>query len=504
MTNETPTLAELVAKALARPASQLAVQFQRQWYDWDWMRRCADRVNALLDEAGVGPQDAIAIAPANRPACAAALLGLIARSRDIVMIYAYQSPEAIGRKIRDLKCAAVLAQAEAWEAPALQAALDTGALAISLGEDAQHAAPNTRIDRSLDHRTVVDEPGLHLLTSGTTGAPKLRRLSYEFIMRSMVLESPMHPYGAQPPSTPSPHTAAFGNIAGLYSWLPHVASGRPVIMYEKFNLSQWLEYVREYRPASSGMPPAAFRQMMDENIPPEALAGIRYMSAGASALDADLQMAVEAKYGVKILHAYGATEFGGVIATVRPEHIEQYGPEKSLSVGRPWAGAEFRIVDPETGEELPPGTGGELHVRVPRVGPDWIRTSDLAKLDGDGFLYYLGRSDGAIVRGGFKIDPEAVRAALLAHPAVFDALVAGAPDRRLGEVPVAAYVVRNGAPPPTLDDLKAHMRGRLPATFLPVAYFALAALPFTPTNKPNLAAVRDLYLARAEPAAARS
>jgi acyl-CoA synthetase (AMP-forming)/AMP-acid ligase II len=122
-----------------------------------------------------------------------------------------------------------------------------------------------------------------------------------------------------------------------------------------------------------------------------------------------------------------------------------------------------------------------------------VPTSDLAKVDEDGFLYYAGRSDGAIVRGGFKIDPEAVRTALLAHPAIFDALVAGAPERRLGEVPVAVYVVRGGAPEPTLEELKAHMRARLPATFLPVGYKRVAELPFTHTNKPDLGAVRAMF-----------
>jgi long-chain acyl-CoA synthetase len=493
MQDGVPDLPQLVQGALDRPGETRAIQFHRRWYDWAWMKATADRVNALLDEAGIGPEDAIAIAPANRPGCAAALLGLIASSRDIVMIYAYQSPEALSRKIRDLNCAAVLLQADAWAEPTRMAAEETGAVAISLGEDVQEIIPGTRVDRSVEHRAAESIKGIHLLTSGTTGPPKLRHLTYPFICRSMLIESPLHPFGAPALETPTPHATAFGNIAGLYAWLPHVMSGRPVIMSEKFNLDEWLEYVREWKPVSAGMPPAGFRELMDRDVPPEALASIKYMSGGASAFDADLQKAVEAKYGVKVLQAYGATEFGGVVASVSPEHLETYGPEKSLSVGRPWAGAEFRIVDPETGQILPANTPGEFHVRVPRLGPEWVRTSDLAKVDEDGFLYYLGRSDGAIVRGGFKVDPETVRNALLGHPAIFDAIVAGAPDRRLGETPVAVYVVRKGATAPTADDLKAHMRALLPATFIPAGFRRVDALPYTPTNKPDLGAVRAMF-----------
>jgi acyl-CoA synthetase (AMP-forming)/AMP-acid ligase II len=484
---------DLLLAALARPAGERAIQYRGEWYDWAWMRRTAERVNALLDEAGVGQEDAIAIAPGNRPACAAALLGLFGRLRDVVMIYAYQSPEAIGRKIRDLNCAAVLAQPEAWEEPARQAAVETGALAISLGETAQEIVSGTSVDRSVQHRRAEEPTGIHLLTSGTTGPPKLRHQTYDFVFRSMVVESAVHPYGDPPLTTPVMFASAFGNIAGLYSWLPNVVSGRPVIMVDKFRLAEFLAYVKEWRPVSANMPPAGYREMMDQDVPPEALAGVKYMGGGASAFDADLQDAVQKKYGVLILQSYGATEFGGVVAMVRPEHIEEFGVEKAFSVGRPRPGVKFRIVDPETGEILPPGTPGEFHVWVPRVGPEWLRTSDLAKVDEDGFLYYLGRTDGAIVRGGFKVDPEAVRAALLAHPAIYDAVVAGAPDRRLGEVPVAAYVVRSGEPGPTPEELDAHLRGRLPATFVPKAYRQVEALPFTPTNKPDLGAVRAMF-----------
>lgn len=80
---------------------------------------------------------------------------------------------------------------------------------------------------------------------------------------------------------------------------------------------------------------------------------------------------------------------------------------------------------------------------------DWVRTTDLGRLDADGFLYVDGRTDDVIVRGGFKVTPAVVVEALRSHPAVRDAGVTGLPDRRLGAVPVAAVeLVR--APVPTV------------------------------------------------------
>ena len=128
--------------------------------------------------------------------------------------------------------------------------------------------------------------------------------------------------------------------------------------------------------------------------------------------------------------SYGATEFGGIVSLMTLEDHAKFGAEKFGSVGRPWAGAQLQIVDPISRERLPAGTEGELEVLAPRMGPDWIKTTDLAIIDADGFLYHRGRSDGAIMRGGFKIVPEIVAAALTEHPAIGSAVVVGVADRR--------------------------------------------------------------------------
>ena len=96
-------------------------------------------------------------------------------------------------------------------------------------------------------------------------------------------------------------------------------------------------------------------------------------------------------------------------------------------------------------------------MRAAQLGTDdWVRTTDLARIDADGFLWILGRADQAIIRGGFKVQPEDVRAALERDPAVAEAAVVGVPDERLGAVPVAAVERRPGA---TLDEATLLDRG---------------------------------------------
>jgi acyl-coenzyme A synthetase/AMP-(fatty) acid ligase len=171
----------------------------------------------------------------------------------------------------------------------------------------------------------------------------------------------------------------------------------------------------------------------------------------------------------------------------------EWGKRKFGSVGRPTAGAQLRITDPETGALLPAGKEGILEVISPRIGPDWIRTSDVAVLDEDGFLFHRGRADGAIVRGGFKLLPETIERALLLHPLVSAAAVVGLPDTRLGQVPAAAIQLKPDITPPTLADLEAHLRAHVLSTHVPVKWRFLKELPRNASMKTDRVAVRRLF-----------
>src|SRR6185437_6014161 len=124
----------------------------------------------------------------------------------------------------------------------------------------------------------------------------------------------------------------------------------------------------------------------------------------------------------------------------------KYWQDKRGSVGRANPGAQLRVVDDE-GAPLGPDQAGLLEVKPGQLEPaaDWMRTTDMARIDSDGFLWILGRADQAIIRGGFKIMPDDVRTVLENHPAVQGAAVVGRPDDRLGEIPVAMVELRNGA-----------------------------------------------------------
>ncbi|MEY2928393.1 MAG: hypothetical protein RL367_2870, partial [Pseudomonadota bacterium] len=279
----------MAAQALNGDDAEPAISFKGTWYDWGWMREVADRLEAVLHKAGIGPGDAIGFAPRNRPECGAALLGLIAGGHDIVMIYSYQSAEAIGRKISDLRCAAIVGPADIWGDPSRDAAIATGALAIALDGAAVTVVDGTALDRSAGHRAAEDNPGIALLTSGTTGAPKHFHMSYPVVRRALIRETGMPDLaskvsGIPPGETMSLQSLPFGNIGGLYAYLPHALARHQMTMLEKFTLDGWLAYIRAWRPKSGGLPPAAVRMVLDANVPAEDLASIRFISSGAATL----------------------------------------------------------------------------------------------------------------------------------------------------------------------------------------------------------------------------
>ena len=285
----------------------------------------------------------------------------------------------------------------------------------------------------------------------------------------------------------------FGNISGVTSMLPPLLKGQRIVLLDKFSLADWRQYVRQHQPVRGSLPAAGFRMVLDAEVPKEELACFRTIGTGAAPLDPTVQRMFEERYGIPILLSYGATEFGGPVTTMTAEMIAEWGSQKRGSVGRPFGGAKLRVLDPETGEALPAGQEGLLEVMTPRIGPEWIRTTDIVMIDEDGFIFHRGRSDGAIMRGGFKLLPEVIERALATHSSVAAASVVGLRDERLGQVPAAVVQLRPGAPQPSKEELDVYLRQQVYATHIPVAYQFVDALPRTPSLKVDLPAVRRLF-----------
>lgn len=489
-------LHEMMRNALDRPAHTRAVEYHGEWYSWGWLRQMADVIEGSLTGGEIPPGARIGVIARNRPAFVGALLSLIATQRSIVMIYAFQSPSAVADDVRKLHLDAIIADDHDWSDEAIAAAREAGALALAI--DGTRNSVRRLSERSLTSAVRPNDTSgaaIEMLTSGTTGAPKRIALSFATIARSMVGESTQRAQSLPDATQLAPALIMFpfGNISGLYSYFPMAVSGRPVVLLDKFEVDQWIDFIRRYRPQQMNIPPAGVHMVLDANVPAEDLNSIQFIASGAAWLDPGAQREFLRRYGIPILLSYGATEFGGVVTAMTPDLFKEFGNAKLESVGRPWAGTQVRVVDSDTGAELEAGETGILEILAPRCGPDWIRTTDLAALDADGFVYHRGRADGAIMRGGYKIIPEAVAEKMSLHPSVAAVAVVGLPDHRLGEIPVAAVELRAGQPRPSDDELRAHARRHLYSTHVPVHFRIVDRLPRTPSLKVYLPGVKSLF-----------
>ena len=469
-----------LAARLAGYGARPCIEFNGTWYSGDQITGYHAAIEEIL--RGVGPTEPVALVVRNRIPHAAAILGFIATRRPVSMVYSYQAPTAIAADIESIGPAAVLADPQDWTPEVAAAAERVGAAGVVLGSGGPAlAAPRTGLP-------AVADPGLDILSSGTTGPPRRVHLPTA-VLRHTVLSMTLGSAPA-PGDPPALVFWPFGSV-GVCQLLAGAYSGQRIVLLEKFTVEDWVRAVREYRIRWAGAQPTILRMILAADVPPDELASLEYLSGGGGPLEPELQAEFETRYGIPLLWGYGATEFAGTVCAWTPALREQFGVRPG-TVGRPLPGVEVRIVDPDSHIEVPTGEHGLLSARVEILGPRWLTTTDIASVDVDGIVSIHGRADGAINRGGFKVLPERVRTALLAHPAVHDACVVAVPDERVGQVPFAAVELLPGSTV-TEEALKSAVREVLPAQAVPVAVAILDELPRNAAMKVRLDAVTGLY-----------
>ena len=480
-------LSERIAAVLAIDRSAPAIEVDGRWRTWGELAATAESVATHLPIAGTR----IGVILRNRPAPVAFVLGALRAGACVVAIDPVRGVERVRHDLSSL------------ELPCIAGEPDD--LAKLIGPDlAATVLCASDVGSAVDVRAAEAEVGstrpgiaVQMLTSGTTGPPKRIDLSYEMLARS--LAGAKH-YERSRDATPRLRTGVsiisspIVHVSGLFRVLQCVCDGRSFALLERFAVDPWADAVRRHRPATASLVPAALRMVLESDLTREDLSSIRSVVSGTAPLSAADADAFMAKYGIPVLASYGATEFGGGVAGWNLADHEKFWAAKRGSVGRAHPGCQLRVVDPEDGRALDADAEGVLEVKAAQLGSSsWVRTTDLARIDGDGFVWILGRADQVIIRGGFKVRPDEVRAALERHPRVRGAAVVSRSDARLGAVPVAAVELRSGPAPVTSQDLLAHASATLARYELPVEIRIVDELPRTGSAKVDLAAVRALF-----------
>jgi long-chain acyl-CoA synthetase len=482
--------ADTLSERLRSFGDRPCIEFERKWYSGNDITTYIDEIADALARAGLAPGDPVGVVVRNRVTHAAAILGFIAARRPVAMIYSYQSARSIARDIEKLRPPAVVVDREDWTETVAEAVAKIGAAAVVLTVAGVELAATSKGRQAIHPDPALAAAGVHILTSGTTGPPKrvpVKTQVLQHTVLSMTVGRSM-----SPDDPPELVHWPFGGV-GVCQLLTGPYVGKRTVLLEKFTVHEWVRAVKTYGITTSGVQATIIRMLLDADVPAEDLASLEYLPGGSGPLEPEVRDEFERRYGVPLLWAYGATEFAGSVCAWTPALYRRHGAANRDSAGKPLPGVQVRIVDPRTGDEVDPDEKGLLEARVEVIGPDWIRTTDMASMDADGFVTIHGRADGAINRGGFKILPETVRKALLSHPAVRDACVVGVGDRRLGEVPFAAVEIKPGRPTPSEAELKAWVRESLPSHHVPFAIAVVGELPRNPAMKVIPGDVAALY-----------
>ena len=344
--------------------------------------------------------------------------------------------------------------------------------------------------------TASDDVCLLGFTSGTTGGPKATMHFHRDVLA--IADA----YGAHVLRARgddlfigSPPLAFTFGLGGLVVF--PMAVGAAAALIEKAGPNELLEAIETFRPTILFTAPTSYRAMLA--APKRAdLSSLRLCVSAGETLPRPTFEAWKAATGISLMDGIGATEMLHIFIASPPEDI------RPGSTGRPVFGYEAKIVDPR-GVEVPRGTPGDLAVRGPTgcryladarqtryVRDGWNITGDTFIEDADGYFWFQARSDDMIVSAGYNISGPEVEASLVAHDAVAECAVVGAPDEARGVIVKAYVVLRPGlAPDPGLVAvLQDHVKADIAPYKYPRAIEFRAELPKTPSGKIQRAALR--------------
>ncbi len=352
---------------------------------------------------------------------------------------------------------------------------------------------------ALDERRGLldpDDPANIQFTSGTTGSPKPVVLTHHNLLNNAWFTGEVMGFGPlERLCVPVPFYHCFGMVVSTLLCL--VRGATLVIPAPHFDPRATLQAIQDERcTALHGVPTMFVAELECPERSTLDLSSLRTGIMAGAPCPPELVRRVMEELGCReILIGYGQTEASPVTHLTRAtDSLER----RVRTVGTSLPYQEVKVVDPLTGAMVPLGEVGEVcfrgwHVMRGYYGLEqatretidaagWLRSGDLGSLDADGYLCITGRLKDMIVRGGEKVYPAEVEAALQEHPDVAEAAVFGLPDPTWGEEVAAWIRLRPGASS-GVEELRAWTRGRMAHFKVPRHVWLVEQFPATVTGK---------------------
>ena len=477
-------------------------------YSFARLKALSDRFANALRGLGVGRGDRIAILLAQGPETAVAHIAAYKLGAVAMPLFTLFGPDALEYRLANGGAKAIVSDAENLakvtplldRLPALEILISTdGGAAHDYGDLMARASPGfVPVD------TAAEDPAMIVYTSGTTGPPKGALHAHRMLLGHLPgiqMHHETFPQAGDCCWTPA-DWAWMGGLLNVLLMAWHY--GVPVVANRKgkFDPERAFELIARHGVRNCFLPPTALKLMRQVKNPRPV--SLRSVGSGGESLGAEMLAWGEEALGLTINEFYGQTE-----ANLLLSNRAGLMPVKAGSMGRPVPGHVVAVVD-EAGVALGPGEVGQVAVRRPdpvmfleywndepataaKFIGDWCLTGDLARIDEDGYFWFVGRNDDVITSAGYRIGPAEIEDCLMKHPAVAMAAAVGIPDDLRTEIVKAFIVPATGVvgTPELARHIQAHVKSQLAAHEYPRQVEFVAELPLTATGKIMRRLLRD-------------
>jgi acyl-coenzyme A synthetase/AMP-(fatty) acid ligase len=441
------------------------------------------RFAQLLRNLGVAAGDRVLVRLPNSIDYPTAFLGAIKRGAIAVPTSTLLTADEVRYLLEDSGATALVIDAAAWSSMGAQLE-GAGALKhVLIAGTPLDAALAAVVDVGPAERTRAGDAAYLVYTSGTTGYPKGVLHGHRSLIGRMPAGEHWFDFQGEDRIL---HSGKFNWTYVLGSALMDpLYRGKTVIAHEGRNdAATWPRLIAKHGATIFIGVPTIYRQILQKTeFTKSDVPTLRHCMSAGEHLSDEVFAAWRARFGLDIYEAVGMSEFSYYLSQGK------HRPIRPGSAGFPQPGHDVRLLDPETLAQVPAGEEGMICVpesdpglflrywnkpeetaQVRRDG--WFLTGDFARLDADGYLWFLGRKDDIIKSFGYRVSPYEVERVLKGHPAVADcACIAedAGPDKRL----VVAYVIAHEGATSTPEDLLAFGREHLASYKAPkVVYFA--------------------------------
>lgn len=493
-----PTLdfRSLAAAAFDTDPSKIALRFENEAYSYAEMNTAIDRHAAALAECGISSGDRVGLMILNRPPLAVLFFACWRVGAVVVPINClYRRPE-VEYALDHCGARLLIVQDElAGEAVGLAHSIPSIERVYALHKSVEGLDGfwSDKVSAIENHPPVVEiDPGWPaaiFYTSGSTSRPKGVTHTHAAVRALVQTRCESMSYQADDCWLIG---TALVHVSGSYGTLfPAMYVGASAILLERWSAGGFLEAVRRFKPTRGILLPAMAHDVLDH---PDAAAvdfsSFRGLEVGGDAVTEELYQQWSKVAGPTLVQLLGMTECEGYCLT-RPGGLIKQG-----SSGPPRIGVEVRIIDKQ-GNQAPVNEIGELTLRsesmldkywddpehtAGAIRDGWLFTSDLGRIDEDGFIWFAGRMSEMIIRRGSNIAPGEVENVLEAHPDVLEIVVVGVPDRKIGQR-VAAFIEPEPGRTVDVQELQSFAAERLAGFKVPEFWSVLESLPRNAVGK---------------------